>query len=188
MVLAVFLVRHEFGLFSSGSAHSLSLFYSTGCSKNWKWSSADQADWPTVQAMITKENNFKQPGERFRSFDPARYLFTRDALMRTEIMLTLESWCSWWDRSGRWNGLSFLSSRFFLALEPGHWARVCIAGRRGLLDAFQTCCLTRGWQTKSAKHGYHTGSRYVESLPILRVFASNDRVVKNHWDESVLWT
>lgn len=28
-----------------------------------------------MQVMIEKENNFKQPGERYRSMDPARYLF-----------------------------------------------------------------------------------------------------------------
>jgi hypothetical protein len=38
-----------------------------------------------LQCIIEKENNFKQAGERFRSFDPARFAPTPQAVWFTGI-------------------------------------------------------------------------------------------------------
>lgn len=92
-------------------------------------------DFIAQQICIEKENNFKQPGERYRSWAPDRYL-TLDGLY---TILKID----FWNKNG---GFAILIISF--------------SGKRGLSVDGWMLYLILVSPTRSAVSGFHTGHRY----------------------------
>lgn len=96
-----------------------------------------------MQCVIEKENNFKQPGERYRSFDPARFA-------------TCDFYCSIVLHTGVFSPRSILLLVLILLF--------LISGKRDSLRDGLMHCLTLESPMKSGAFGYLTGLRLVYQL------------------------